>query len=696
MFKKIIKNRILLSILLSLFVMFLVILLSKTEILYFQNKKIQNVLYSIKNDFNNTKVSKDIVIVEIDNKTLEDGRLWRFPFDRADYAPVIKNLKDAWALVIWFDIIFTEKTNPKSDNIFRNSIKDAWNVIIGSYFTTDKDNKKIRIFKKSYFSDVILSTWFFTPKIDKLNHVVYSLYPFWKTTDWKVFNHFSIDVLKAYYWLLYNKDFLSLKQKIDNEFYYVTPTKPVPLARKWTHELLINYVKNNDFTKNGNVFSFIDIYDKNKFNNIKEFTSFKDKIVLIWTTAQWIKDIFYTPNGIEPWVYVHANMINTILTKNYLQYFNKNLEYILLFLLILLSIYFNLSRSWYVLLFSNIAIIFIFLFIFPLIVILKTFLILNFPIELLVWLILSLALSNTVKYLIENKNKDKLNKALSEYVSKDVAKEILSWEWKLNLDWENKHIAIFFSDIEWFTSMSEKFSPEELVWFLREYLGSMSDIIMDEKWFINKYEWDAIMALWWVFWEDKNKSYNICVSALKQQSTLKELNKLWSKRWFSEIKARIGMHMWNAIIWNIWSKWRKMEFTALWDSVNLASRLEWVNKFYWTYICASEDIYEAEKENFEFRYLDRIKVKWKEIPIKIYELLWIKWEVSNEKLEIKELFEKATKLYLSRNFNEAKDRFITLVNKWDDAWKIYLDMCEIYIKNPPWDDWDGVAIMTQK
>jgi adenylate cyclase len=139
-----------------------------------------------------------------------------------------------------------------------------------------------------------------------------------------------------------------------------------------------------------------------------------------------------------------------------------------------------------------------------------------------------------------------------------------------------------------------------------------------------------------------------------------------------------------------------MEFTALWDSVNLASRLEWVNKFYWTYICASENIYELEKENFEFRYLDKIKVKWKEVPVKIYELLWIKGQVSDEKLEIKELFEEAVSLYLNREFSKSRTIFRKLIKMWDNAWKMYLDMCEIYIKNPPWDDWNGVATMTWK
>jgi len=688
-FKQLTKNRNLLSLVLALAIFALVMIINYFDFLYNFDKKVQRLISIEKID-----ISDSLVVLEIDDKTLEEWTLWRFPFDRKDYAPIVDYLKKEWASIIAFDMIFTEKSNNKSDEIFTRSINNAWNVIIWSYIWSN--NKWIPVFKKSIFNDDLLSTGFLSPIINKKNHVVYSIFPFAKL-PWGVVDHFSISILKEYYKYIYNWNIKIYNNKYDDNFYYLSENKKIPFSRKGTKEILINFIDTSDanhlkFRK----FSFIDVYKEAiSWNKTIPF-NFKDKIVLIWTSAKWIKDTFYTPNWIEPWVYTHVNMINTVLKNNYLQYFDKNIEYILLLLLIILSVYFNLSRSGYVLLLSNISISIIFLLIFPIFVISFTKSLLNFPVELLVWLVFSLAISNTVKYFIENKNKIKLNKALSEYVSKDVAREILSWEWNVNLDWENQNIAIFFSDIEWFTSISEKFSPEELVWFLREYLSHMSNIIMDEKWFINKYEWDAIMALWWVFWEDKKKSYNICIAALKQQEKLKELNKIWSKRWFSEIKARIGMHMWSAITWNIWAEWRKMEFTALWDSVNLASRLEWVNKFYWTFMCASEDIYEVEKENFEFRYLDKIKVKWKEVPVKIYELLWLKWNVSEEKMQIKYDFEKAVDLYLNRDFRWAADIFNDLISRWDKAWKMYLDMCEIYIKNPPSDDWDGVATMTWK
>ena len=379
------------------------------------------------------------------------------------------------------------------------------------------------------------------------------------------------------------------------------------------------------------------------------------------------------------------------------RYFDQKIEWLLIFLLIVLSVYFNLSRSWYVLIASNIAIISLFLIVFGLFITYFTPLVLNYTIELILSLILSLTISNTVKYLTENKQKTKLNKALSEYVSEDIASEILSWSWKVNLDGENKKVAIFFSDIEWFTSISEKLSPEDLVKFLREYLGDMSDIIMDQKWFVNKYEWDAIMALWWVFWEKSTEnSFFACLSALEQKEALIKLNKIWKKRGFSEIKARIWIHSWDAIIWNIWSQGRKMEFTALWDSVNLASRLEWVNKFYNTYICVSEEIYKDTKKSFEFRFLDKIRVKWKNESIKIYELVCTLEKATDEIISDIQKFGFAINLYLERDFKTAITRFEKLATLWDWPSKAYIERCKKYIKSPPPEDWDWVWTMEDK
>lgn len=676
------------SFFLTIFIFFIVIFLININIFLITNKKVQNLYYYLNNWFIN---QKNIVVIEIDEKTLwgekrEDGTyiykwLGRFPFDRSYYAQLIDNLKDSWAGVIALDIIFWEQSNDKSDDKLSNSIKNAKNVVACMW--NDSDGKMLIPYYK--FSDYTALNWYCRTVVNRANNITYSIYPF-INIDWKYYEHFTTSILRTYFSFIYN-DLSYLDSAIEEKWdsYYLRDK--IQFLKSWNNrdDVMISFKSSEYFSK----ISFIDVL---KWNYDKDLV--KDKIVVVWATAKWIKDTFYTPIWIEYWVYTHVNFLNTVLSKSFIKYLDLKYEYIIIFCLIFLSVYFNLSRNSYLIILSNIWLFFILFILFFYFI--KSNILLNYPIEIFISFIIWLTSSNIVKYINENKNKNKLNKALWEYVSKDIAEEVLSNSWKINFDWERKKIAIYFSDIEWFTTISEKFNPEKLVYFLRIYLSEMSDIIMDQKWFIDKYEWDAIMALWWTFINYDNYGYNACISALKQQKRLKELNYEWKKLWFSEIKVRIWLHIWEAIVWNIGSSWRKMEFTALWDNVNLASRLEWVNKEYGTYICVSEDVYKENNDNFEFRYLDKIKVKWKEKSINIYELLSLKWDLEKKELSNYISFNKAIDLYQNRDFESAKNIFEKLKNSWDKPSFTYYKRCEKFLQIPPKKEWDGVYTMLNK
>ena len=681
------KDKSFLAFFISVIVILIVYLISSFWFFYNLNKSVQNNYYKIKNTILWTKAHENIIVIEIDEKTLD--KLWLFPFSRKNYSTFLENLKTTWVAVVGFDIIFTDETNKDEDSDFDfgQSIKNSQNVVLWTFFSEGYIDYPLEEFNKN-------AKWFgyLSPNIDSINNVVYSVTPFANFENIPYLDHFSFSVLKAFYSHVYSKNFNNFKSHIKDNYYFLTDKIKIPLARVNKKEILINFIDNKQFKK----LSFADIYDKKTFDEIKKSTDFKDKIVIVWTAVKGIKDIFYTPNGIEYWVYIHANIINTILNKSYLVYFNKNLEWILIFLLIILSVYSNLNKSVTLLIFSNISIIAIFLFIFPVLILIFTNLIINFPLELLFALVLSLTSSNIIKYLIENKNKNKLNKALSEYVSWDIVSEILSWTWKINLNWDKKEIAIYFSDIEWFTTISEKLSPEKLVSFLKVYLSSVSTIIMQEGGFIDKYEWDSVVAFWWAFSEKGNYCYQACNSALVQSKTLKLLNKKFEKTIWANIKFRVWINFWEAILWNIWAVWKKMEFTALWDNVNLASRLEWVNKFYGTYLCVSESVYKKVKDDFEFRLLDKIKVKWKEKWISIYELLDYKWNLSESQKSMLSNFENALNLYFKMNFKKALKIFEELALKGDNPSKTFVLRCKKFIMNLPVSNWDWFWKMEEK
>ena len=689
--QKLSKNKPVLTVLLSVIVFLMVFLLSWTNIFYSFNKWFQNSSFYLKPKI----VSKDIVVVSIDERTLK--QLWRFPFSRDKYIPFIENLTEAWASVIALDIIFADKTEESIDNNLAFSIKDSWNVILWMSFLPDGTfEEPINALKESS-----KWYWYFEPIVNKLTNTVYSVRPSVVLADKNIYEHFTMQILKAYYWNIFNKDYSKIEGKVKDNNYYITDNVSFPLSRDNWKNLLINFVPSSKFTE----FSFIEIYDKSQLEPAikakwSDF-SFDNKIVIVWATAKWLKDIFNTPNGLDYGIHVHANIINTILTKNYLKYFDENIEWILIFLLIITSTYFNLSKSSWILILTNLTVWTIFIIIFPAYIIVFTNLVLNYPTELIISLVLSLTISNTAKYLIEDKRKEKLFKALSDYVSHDVADKILeSVTWNA-IKSEKKKISIFFSDIEWFTTLAERFSPEKLVEFLNKYLWEMTDIIEVNNWQIDKYEWDAIMWLWGIRNENsETQAYDMCKSALIQDKKLSELNIVWNEEYWERLKVRMWLHTWEAIIWNIWSQSGKKEFTALWDSVNLASRLEWVNKFYGTSICVSEIVKKEAGESFVFRYLDMIRVKWKEKSIKIYELIWEEGKVDNNKLGIIKDFEKALDLYFEGKFNEAKLIFEKLSKLGDKPSKVFQKRCkELSIKYQleiPRENWDGVWEMTEK
>lgn len=682
--KKLLKNNNVITVIISIIIVF--ILLWCSSFFRVLNKTIQNKYYEVKNSIVWLTASPHIIIVELDDESFQ--KIGKFPFSRDIYATFIDNLQPYNVASIAFDILFLDPSTSQADKALSRSISSTPNIILGSSI-----NNKWEI--QAPFDGLKQGTYttgFLPPNVETSNNTVYWFTPKLTDVNGKSYEHFTISILRSfysYYW--YQKT--SWQWEYTENQYMFSDTVSFPLASNNSNELLINYISPEEFTR----VSFFDIYDPDSLVQISKKVNFKDAIILIGPAADWLKDEFFTPNGVEYWVNIHANILNTLIQEEYAMYFDSKLEWILIFFLVALSVYANLSPSNKVLLVSNFLIVIIFWIIFPFSILLGTNLIINFPSEIIFSLLLAFTSANIVKYLIEDTNKRKLNKALSEYVGESIADEILLENWKVNLDGQEKNLVCFFSDIEWFTSMSEKLTPSELVTFLREYLSMMTYIIMDKKWHIDKYEWDAIMALWWAFTDHSNADYvSACNSALEQIKALETLNNKWASKLWNALKIRIWIHGWKAIIWNIWAIGKKMEFTALWDNVNLASRLEGVNKYYGTNICVSEIVYSATKDFFVFRYLDEIQVKGKDIPVKIYELIGDKAEINKKQEQIHNAYMGAMSHYKDKSFSDAKDIFEKLSQEGDAPSKTYADRCDSYLKNPPPKDWDGVYRMTEK
>ncbi len=228
-----------------------------------------------------------------------------------------------------------------------------------------------------------------------------------------------------------------------------------------------------------------------------------------------------------------------------------------------------------------------------------------------------------------------LQKALRSfvrYIPKDVVKDLLAKGEEIRLGGEMKEIVLFFSDITSFTAVTESLSVEQLTELLSRYFDALSKVILAEAGTIDKYIGDGLMAFWGAPSKVEEPGLKACIAALRAQHALKQVNEAFVQHHLPQLNTRIGLHSGEAIIGNIGTRDR-MNYTALGDCVNTASRLEGLNKLYQTKILLSEELYEKVAPKIIARPLDIVEVRGKKNKIKIYELIGVSSQKDLQPLE---------------------------------------------------------------
>jgi len=305
-----------------------------------------------------------------------------------------------------------------------------------------------------------------------------------------------------------------------------------------------------------------------------------------------------------------------------------------------------------------------------------------------------------VKFLTASREKAFLHSAFSRYLAPEVITELINDPDKLNLGGEKREMTAMFTDIQGFSTISEKLDPSHLVKLLNRYLTAMSNIIMENLGTIDKYEGDAIIAFFGAPVFRDTHPLLACRSALAMKAAERELNKavLEENLSPSPLFTRIGINTGEMVVGNMGAE-NKMDYTIMGNAVNLAARLEGVNKQYHTGgILISE--YTREKIGGEFlvRRLDRVRVVGINTPLRLYELLGNNNEQLAMGKEVIERWEKAIDLYEQRQFKEAVKIFTSLVedNNDDKVAELYAKRCMEYLAYPPPETWDAVNNLTEK
>lgn len=235
------------------------------------------------------------------------------------------------------------------------------------------------------------------------------------------------------------------------------------------------------------------------------------------------------------------------------------------------------------------------------------------------------------QWVVVDKDKREVKRIFSNYIAPQILNEVLSDPSKVDICGNRKEITILFSDIRGFTSISERNTPEGVVAFLNEYFDAMVNEIMKTEGTVDKFIGDAIMAFWGAPIENRHHPEMAVWGAIGMINALNKLKRQWEKEGkdYPEINIGIGINTGEAVVGNVGSS-KVKSYTVIGDTVNLASRLEGLNKNYSTgteedtNIIISEFTYKYVKDIFDITYLDEVKVKGKDIPVKIYKVHGIK------------------------------------------------------------------------
>lgn len=297
------------------------------------------------------------------------------------------------------------------------------------------------------------------------------------------------------------------------------------------------------------------------------------------------------------------------------------------------------------------------------------------------------------KAVVAEKDEKKIRNIFQKYVPHDVIEQFFNSPDDM-LKGKSRELAILFSDIRGFTTLSENMRPEMVVESLNHYFSDMVDIIVDHKGIVDKYMGDAIMSFFGAPVKHKNDSLLAVQSALEMLETLKEFNKQQTENSRPPFRIGIGINYGPVTVGNIGSE-KKMDYTVIGDMVNTASRLEGLTKVYSRPLIVSASVYEMVKKDFPCLFIDKVAVKGRKQGIPIYS---VQKSLSSVEKEAYQAYSEGIRRYLKREFSKALNYFWNAQTMLpsEKIFEIYINRALKYQENPPPEDWTGVTIMEHK
>ncbi len=649
------------------------------------------------------KPPSQIVLVTVDEKSLDEEGRW--PWSRKKIARLISLLSESKVIAV--DLGFFEPT--KDDRLLALSIKRA-PVVLGYFFhmkrlpISPRDQLDTKVLAKAQYSIVQLDTdpertpliKAFYPELGvkpltesahKLGYFnifrdldgVVRTYPiaiFWRGTVFAPLAVQTFAVAKD------DESFIMVNEAGVEDVGVADLSFPVT----YDGRLFINYY--------GPPKSFPYVSASDVLKGRVKSSFFKGKIVILGATAMGLFDNHVAPfSRVYPGPEIHATVVGNFLERRFL----KPLPWSVFITTALVAIFCLMN---YVLVWSlsaAVAALFdvsvLFLYALFTVLLFKRGFLANFTYPTLS-VVLAYLVNFVLKHTEEVKRKKSIKQAFSHYLHPELVEEIEKEPEKLKLGGEKRLVTVLFSDIRSFTTISEGMDPEVLVELLNDFFSAMTEIVIHNQGYVDKFIGDCVMAVFNAPVIVEGHPLLAVRAAISMVKKAQQLSEKWEEKSGHPLVIGVGINTGYALVGNIGSK-ERLNYTVLGDTVNLASRLEGQCKTYSVRIVASEFTIGSLPENadVQFRKLDFIRVKGKHEPVVIY-------EVFTERVDPKivELYEEGLLLYKDRRWKEAMDVFEKILEKrpQDGPSLVMFKRCSDYLKNPPPEDWDGVYVSTTK
>ncbi|AGH98588.1 CHASE2 domain-containing protein [Micavibrio aeruginosavorus] len=698
----------------------------------------------------------NVVIVDIDEASMARPELGQWPWPRDVLAQLVEKLNEQGALVIAFDTVFPEHDRvspqrllsyiptedgagdlraaieklPDNDTVFGDAIAKAGNVITGFSFVTEETGN--RPMQKAFFSQKNAERYVrimnnATVNLPVISKGAYGEGSFFVTAD-------TDGVIRRVPMVVAMQD--QGKDGGDISFFY--PSLSLEVVRYLLGEKALSieladerfaeldssrfgveglrFLKNKVLIPTDAQGNFLAYFAKSRddwyvsaasvLDGTVDPSLIRSKIVLIGTSAIGLKDIRATPLDVfRPGVEVHLNIIDQILQEKFLHRSIEveGLEAVAILVagllivglapfigafgqaaMVTLLVGGGVYGGWYAFL-NHGQLIDVF-----------------YPSLALGVIFMASAL---LAYIRMEADRRQIRQAFGLYISPDYMKELTNDPDKLRLGGEVRELSIMFTDIRGFTSISERLSPEELIQLMNDFLTPMSSLVMENRGTIDKYMGDAMMAFWNAPLDDPDHARRACLTALQMNDALAPINAALAERAAQNgqkplvLSAGIGVNTGMTSVGNMGSK-QRFAYSALGDSVNLASRLEGQTKAYGVQILVSERTKNAAGP-LAFVELDLLRVKGKTEPVRIFTLVgdesyamtpdFMAWMVAHQSM---------LDLYRAADFDGAEQALVQARSasnaQMNGYYDVFLSRIRTLKNNRPGDGWDGVFEATSK